>query len=526
MALTVKLQQRQGQIQGLNQGLTMTPQLVQSIKLLQMNSFELLEHIGQEIEKNPLLELAEPGDNYNRETEMSETETATLDVSSELDTSTAALEEKLGTSLENEFDSDRSGGEISSKSERPSTDDIFPFPMNTGAMPSGPNYSGMSGATGFQDGEYNIENFLATKPTLREHLGAQLAITRVEDVIRLIAADIIDSLDEDGYLRRDAEEVAQTLGVKISEVSAALALVQGMEPTGVGARNLAENIKLQLIEKNRFDPAMQCLIDNLELLAKRDFNGLAKLCNLGLDDIMDMVEEVRGLDPRPARRFDHFPIQEIIPDVFVRELPDGSFGIELNPDALPKVLINQTYQAIVTKSASSDKDKTFIAECLQNANWLTRSLEQRAQTILKVTAEIVRQQDGFFINGIRHLRPMSLKRIADEIKMHESTVSRVTSNKYLQSSRGMFELKFFFTAAISGVDGATEFSAESVRHEIRQLIDTETVETILSDDSIVGILQGKGIEIARRTVAKYREALHIPSSVQRRREKKANLKRP
>ena len=525
MAPSGKLQQRQGLSQGLTQGLTMTPQLVQSIKLLQMNSFELLEHIGQEIEKNPLLELAEQSDNYSREAQAPEVNASTLDVSGELDVSRAALEEKLGTSLENEFDIDRSGGETAAVSDGAMAGSMSGSSISPGPMPTGSMSSGMSGGSGYRDSEYNIENFLAGKPTLRDHLGEQLAMMRVDDVVRLIAAEIIDSLDEDGYFRREVEEVAAALGVKTSEVSNALALVQGMDPTGVGARDLGENIKLQLIEKNRFDPAIECLIGNLDMLAKRDFDGLAKLCGLGLDDIMQMVEEVRALDPRPARMFDHSPVQEIIPDVFVRELPDGSFGIELNPDALPKVLINQTYQAIVTKGASNKEDKAFIAECLQNANWLTRSLEQRAQTILKVTAEIVRQQDGFFVYGIRHLRPMSLKRIADEIKMHESTVSRVTSNKYLQTDRGMFELKFFFTAAISGVDGEAAFSAESVRHEIRQMIDAETLETVLSDDSIVSVLQGKGIEIARRTVAKYRESMHIPSSVQRKREKKANLGR-
>lgn len=523
MALTVGLQTRQ------TQSLAMTPQLVQSIKLLQMNSVELLEHIGQEIEKNPLLELAETGENYTIErastgeaalatASNNDAETAPLELGTELDTSSAALEEKLGTSLENEFDSDRSGGEAGNgETAGPLSGGALGGQSNTRSSQAGSGSGGMASI----DGDYNIENFLAGNRTLRDHMGEQLALMRLAQTTRLIAADIIDSLDSDGYFRKAPEKVALELNSGLDEVYDALKIVQSMDPTGVGARDISENIALQLIEKNRYDPAMECLVSNLDMLAKRDFNGLAKLCNLSLADIMDMVEEVRALDPRPARRFDHSPTQEIITDVFVNEMPDGSFGIELNSDALPKVLINQTYQAIVKKGAKSAQDKAFVTECIQNANWLTKSLEQRAQTILKVTTEIVKQQDAFFAYGIKHLRPMSLKRVADEIKMHESTVSRVTSNKYLLCNRGTFELKFFFTASIASVDGEQAHSAESVRHEIKLLIDSEELKNIYSDDAIVSFLKTEGIEIARRTVAKYREALHIPSSVQRRREKKA-----
>lgn len=528
MALSVRLQTRQ------TQSLAMTPQLVQSIKLLQMNSVELLEHIGQEIEKNPLLELAETSDNYTIDRassgEMGEAtgknvsngdaETAPLELGTDLDTSSATLEENLGTSLENEFDGDRSGGEAGNgETSGPLSGGALGTPSHSGSQ-SGQAGSG-SGGMASLDGDYNIENFLAGNRTLRDHLGEQLALIRLEQTTRLIAADIIDSLDSDGYFRKAPEKVALELGANLEDVFEALKIVQNMEPTGVGARDISESIALQLIEKNRFDPAMECMVSNLDMLAKRDFNGLAKLCDLSLSDIMDMVEEVRALDPRPARQFDHSPTQEIITDVFINELPDGSFGIELNSEALPKVLINQTYQAIVQKGAKSSEDKAYVTECIQNANWLTRSLEQRAQTILKVATEIVKQQDAFFAYGIKHLRPMSLKRVADAINMHESTVSRVTSNKYLLCNRGTFELKFFFTASIASVDGGNAHSAESVRHEIMQLIEGEALKNIYSDDAIVGVLQTKGIEIARRTVAKYREALHIPSSVQRRREKKA-----
>lgn len=503
MALSVKLQAKQ------QQGLTVTPQLAQSIKLLQMNSIELQEHIEQEIEKNPLLELADPTDAYIRgdtKLETVQSESAENTISDQLEVSSSKLEENLGTSVENEFDVDRSGGEAQYKSGD--------YTNQSG--------SGSSSAGPVTDSDYNIESFLAGAKTLRDHLSEQLALMRLEDVQRLVSTEIIDSLDEDGYFRRDLQTVSTALGVSLDEVQWALDTVQTLDPVGVGARDLKESLKLQLIEKDRFDPAIEIFIENIHLLAERDFKALAKLCDLDHDDIMDIVDEIRALDPRPAKMFDASPIQQIIPDVLVNSLSDGSFVIELNADAMPKVLVNQTYKSIVDNSKTSTKDDIkYVAECFQNANWLTRSLEQRAQTILKVTSEIVKQQDAFFAFGVKHLKPMSLRQIAEKIDMHESTVSRVTSNKYLLCERGTFELKYFFTTAIQSVGDNEAHSAESVRQEIRQLIDEEEVEKILSDDVLVAILQEKSIDIARRTVAKYRESMGIASSVQRRREKRA-----
>ncbi|MFK7902437.1 MAG: RNA polymerase factor sigma-54 [Nitratireductor sp.] len=521
MALTPKLQARQ------TQSLAMTPQLVQSIKLLQMNSVELLEHVTKELENNPLLELADgtEGQNQRSDTPNIEPEKTQdvepLEISTKLETSSAALEENLGTSIENEFDTDRSGGEAGN------SDSLGPLSggalqqENSKAQNSLSSSAPISGGAVNYDSDYNLENFVAGERTLRDHLGQQLAMMRMSQSERLVCAEIIDSLDPDGYFRKELTAIATDLGVLESEALDALEIVQSMEPTGIGARDLNENIALQLKEKNRFDPAMELLVQNLDMLAKKDFNGLSKLCSLSLSDIMDMVEEIRVLDPRPARKFDQSPTQEIIIDVFVNSQPDGSFKIELNNEALPKVLINETYQATVKKGVKNRQDKAYIDECIQNANWLTKSLEQRAQTILKVTAEIVKQQDEFFAYGIKHLKPMSLKKVADEIEMHESTVSRVTSNKYLICERGTFELKYFFTAAISAMEGEESHSAKSVRFEIQQLIENETLKNIYSDDAIVKILQDKGIDIARRTVAKYRDAMHIPSSVQRRRSMKA-----
>jgi RNA polymerase sigma-54 factor len=211
----------------------------------------------------------------------------------------------------------------------------------------------------------------------------------------------------------------------------------------------------------------------------------------------------------------------VVPDVFVRANADGSWHVELNSDTLPKVLINQTYYSRVAKTAKTDADKSFLSECMQTATWLTRSLDQRARTILKVAIELVKQQDAFLAYGVQHLRPLNLKMIADAIGMHESTVSRVTANKYMATPRGIFELKYFFTSAIASADGGDAHSAEAVRHRIKTLIDAESPKDVLSDDTLVDKLKESGIDIARRTVAKYREAMRIPSSVQRRREKMA-----
>lgn len=284
------------------------------------------------------------------------------------------------------------------------------------------------------------------------------------------------------------------------------------------ARSVPECLKLQLIERNRFDPAMAALLDNLDLLARRDLTALRRACDVDAEDLAEMIAELKALTPRPGAGFGGEPAQTVVPDVHVRPDPAGGWRVELNADTLPRLLVDKRYHGLVQAGARSDTEKTFVADCAAQANWLVKSLDQRAKTILKVSSEIVRQQDAFFAFGVEFLRPLNLKTVADAIGMHESTVSRVTSNKYVATPRGVFELKFFFTAAIQSVDGASSHSAEAVRHRIKTMIDGEGLEgDVLSDDRIVEILKETGIDIARRTVAKYREALRIPSSVQRRR---------
>ena len=245
---------------------------------------------------------------------------------------------------------------------------------------------------------------------------------------------------------------------------------------------------------------------------------MRKVCSVDDEDLRDMIAEIKALTPRPGAAFGGEPSQPVAPDVYVREGLGGMWHVELNSDTLPRLLIDQRYHARVSSGAKSDQEKVFVADCMASASWLVKSLDQRAKTILKVASEIVRQQDGFLAYGVEHLRPLNLKTVADAIGMHESTVSRVTSNKYLATPRGMFELKFFFTSAIQSSEGGEAHSAEAVRHRIRQLIDSEKVASdIHSDDALVDILKETGVDIARRTVAKYREAMRIPSSVDRRR---------
>ena len=507
MALSQRLEFRQ------SQALVMTPQLMQAIKLLQLSSLDLAAYVEAELEKNPLLERASDDENQAPAAEAEsaaeggeEGAEAAADWGGENDIgeTRSAMEASLGTELENVF-----------------PDDVVEKPAPAEAPPAA--YSEWSGATGggADDEGYNLESFVSAETTLADHLAEQMVLAVSDPARRMIGQYLIDMVDEAGYLTGDLVSVAEKLGAPVTEVAAVLAILQTLDPPGVCARNLTECLAIQLKERDRFDPAMRALVEHLDMLAKRDFAGLRRLCGINEEDLADMIGEIRTLNPKPGLAFGSTLVQPIVPDVFVRAAPDGTWLVELNSDTLPKVLINQRYYAQISKGSQNDKEKSYIADCLQTATWLVRALDQRAKTILKVSSEIVRQQDAFFAKGVQHLRPLNLKTVADAISMHESTVSRVTANKYMATSRGIFELKYFFTSSIAASDGGEAHSAEAVRHRIRQLIDGETAADVLSDDTIVDRLRDAGIDIARRTVAKYREAMRIPSSVQRRREKAA-----
>ena len=502
MALTQRLEIRQ------SHALVMTPQLMQAIKLLQLSNLDLAAYVEGELERNPLLERTEEGEGERSP-----------------DGREVSPDAAPADWMQADRDQDQS-----SRPEQPAVDidDVPPGDAdaaNSRANSEGPmGYSEWAGtgAGGRENGDYNLEAFVSVETTLADHLAEQLALTVTNPARRMIGQYLIDLVDEAGYLNGDLALVAEKLGAPVGEVDAVLAILQGFDPPGICARNLTECLTIQLKERNRFDPAMQALVAHLDLLAKRDLAALRRLCGVGEEDLSDMIGEIRKLNPKPGLAFGSVQMQPIVPDVFVRSGPNGGFAIELNSDTLPKVLVNQTYHAELAKTAN-DKDKSYLADCLQTATWLMRALDQRAKTILKVSTEIVRQQDAFFLHGVQHLRPLNLKTIADAIGMHESTVSRVTANKYMATNRGIFELKYFFTSAIASADGGEAHSAEAVRHRIRQLIDAEAPNYVLSDDTIVVKLREVGIDIARRTVAKYREAMRIASSVQRRREKQTSL---
>jgi RNA polymerase sigma-54 factor len=527
MALSAKLDLRQ------SQALVMTPLLMQSIRLLQLTHIELEQFIEQEIEKNPLLErddtsaehfsLDERGFNTDRiSSDEREFEFGRGAVSSDVEAHNA---------LDGQADHWLMSGESTSSGSMSDTFDaslenIFPDDPGTHDFIAGDLASQWKSSSGdgyvTTGGEgYNLEQVTATPQTLRDHVAEQIIFAFASAGDRLIAAELADHLDETGYLRADVEEIAARFGVDTSHIEKLIVVLQGFEPIGLFARDLAECLSLQLRAKNRLGPGMKILLQNLDLLAKRDFHSLKKLCHVGDAEILAMLQEIQHLDPKPGTAFTSGVADCIVPDVQVDTASDGSWRIELNPDALPRVLINNSYYAKIAKTKTSPAEKTFLSECLQSANWLTRSLDQRAQTILKVASEIVRQQEQFLRHGVAHLKPLNLRNVADAIGMHESTVSRVTANKYMLTKRGVFELRYFFNAAIAATEGGEQHSSQSVRHQIKHLIDVETPDDILSDDTIVDLLKEQGIEIARRTVAKYREGMNIASSVQRRREKKA-----
>jgi RNA polymerase sigma-54 factor len=522
MAISTKLMMRQGQ------ALVMTPQLLQAIKLLQFSNLELSAFLHEELERNPLLEaidandFSDPpqdargdGDGAAGDAGVAESHGEPSEgdwARDSLAVDAGQLAAELGTEIGNAFElegvrspSDAAAGALE------------------GAGLSANSWSGASGAPA--DGEApNLEAYVASQTSLHDHLAEQLALACADPVDRLIGQSIIDAIDEAGYLREDIAEIAARLDADLARAAAVLATIQSFDPSGVGARDLSECLAIQLRERDRLDPAMQIFIANLPLLAKRDFPQLARLCGVDDEDIADMAAEVRRLDPKPGRAFGGAPIQPLVADVIVRPATDGSWTVELNSDALPRVLVNHSYAAQVSAGAKRDGDKTFISSCLQNANWLTKSLEQRSRTILKVASEIVRLQDAFLAKGVEHLRPLNLRTIADAIGMHESTVSRVTSNKYMMTPRGIFELKYFFSASIATTSGGEAHSAEAVRYKIKQMIDKESPFDVLSDDAIVARLKEIDIDIARRTVAKYRDSLRIPSSVDRRRAKQSLLR--
>ena len=491
MALMQKLSLKQGQ------SLVMTPQLQQAIKLLQMSNLEIQDFVDAELERNPLLERTDGG------------------------VEVVAPQEEISTASETENSSavdakgaDGDGADLGS--------DSAAIAAESNSMPAPESGTRSSGQVSLDGEAYDFAANISREITLSEHLTSQLSMHFKDPVELLIGQYLIGMVNEAGYLTGDVVSVAEMLGAEVQRVEAVLTVMQKFDPPGVFAADLKDCLRIQLQELNHYDPVMAILLEHLPLVAKRDFQGLKNLCGVSLEDVQDMFLELRNLNPKPGHAFGSDPVVAVVPDVYVRAANDGTWIVELNSDSLPKVLVNNQYMAKVSRDAQKVEDKLFLSEAHAQASWLVKSLDQRAKTILKVAREIVRQQDAFLVLGVQHLRPITLKLVADAIEMHESTVSRVTSNKYMSTPRGNFELKYFFTNAIqsASADGDSH-SAESVRHRIREMIGNETADSILSDDDIVAALKLANIDIARRTVAKYRESLNIQSSVGRRREARA-----
>jgi RNA polymerase sigma-54 factor len=489
MSLAPRLDLRQ------SQSLVMTPQLQQAIKLLALSNLEIEGVIAEEIERNPLLEAlpaAEDGPALAAEAPPpARDEPAGADelVMGGESTGEAALDVDITAERFDDGPSDSAG------------------PID-GAL-------GMAGAGngGSEDGP-DFDSFAEADASLHDHLRAQ-AGSALSGTDLLIVEHLIDQIDEAGYLTVTLREISDRLGAPLARVEQALSVIHTFDPTGVGARDLAECIALQAKEADRYDPCMARLIDNLDLVARGELARLKRMCGVDDEDMADMIRELRGYDPKPGCRFGGEPMQAVVPDLYIARAKDG-WRIEINSATLPRVLVNRRYYAELSSGKQDKASKAWLGEMLASANWLVKALDQRQRTIIRVATEIVKQQEAFFLHGVAHLRPLTLARVAEAIEMHESTVSRVTSNKYLSCARGLFELKYFFTSAIQSADGGDAVSAQAVKQAIRALIANEGAK-ILSDDTLVDLLNAKGFDIARRTVAKYREALGIGSSVQRRR---------
>lgn len=482
MALGPRLDLRQ------SQSLVMTPQLQQAIKLLALSNLELEAYLAEALEGNPLLDAA-PGDGDGSGGDEPGDEAPIASASGETDTD-HALSSDAGTAddLDVDFGEERFHHDSASDSV---------------------------GLSGDSEG-IDFDSFAEHEGTLHDHLLAQVG-ERFSGIEAIVAGQLVALIDETGYLRADLGEVAAQLGVALALIEQVLAGVQLFDPSGVGARDLAECIAIQAREADRYDPAMATMIAHLDLVAKGAFPQLKRICGVDDEDLADMIRELRSYDPKPGLKFGSDGAQTVVPDLYIRQTAKG-WVVEINSGTLPRLLVNRRYYTELAQGAAA-KSKAWLSEQLAGANWLVRALDQRQRTIVKVASAIVKQQEGFFLHGVAHMRPLTLRQVAEEIGMHESTVSRVTSNKYLSCARGLFELKYFFSSGISATEGDGAVSAEAVKSRIKAMIEAEDAKAILSDETIAQKLSAEGHDIARRTVVKYREAMGYGSSVQRRRQK-------
>ena len=481
MALGPRLEIRQ------SQSLVMTPQLQQAIKLLALSNLELETHIAEALEANPLLDMGEVSRDGGEEVVVpGDRETEPL--------------------------MDSPGGD-----EAPL--DVESHALDPEAAPGDGDWGRAAELGGQGEDGPDLENRSDGGPTLAEHLLAQIGTAARTTGEALVAARLVGELDPAGYFIGEVDEVASELAVSRAEIECGLELIQSLDPTGVGARNLAECIRLQAIEADRYDPCMARLIENLDAVARGEVARLKRLCGVDDEDFADMLAELRGYDPKPGLRFGGGAEAAVVPDVLVMPGKGQGWVITLNEDSLPRLVVNRAYYLELKDGCTDKASRAWLNEQLGEASWLIRALDQRAKTILKVASEIVKRQAGFFREGVTAMRPLILREVAEAIEMHESTVSRVTSNKYLACPRGTFEMKYFFSSGVAAADGEGA-SSEAIKARIRALTDKEDARAILSDEALVALLKAEGFDLARRTVAKYRESIGIGSSAERRRARK------
>jgi len=459
-----------------SQTLTMTPQMQMAIKLLQLSNLELKELVDQELEINPLLE----SDTSEADAPLEKKERE------ELDFTESSSEDMENSSYENVFQ------------------DGIPTSSSGGS---------------FDEESLSFENYTASAVSLQDKLYQQFSHETTHDpCLQAIGYDLIHNLSAAGYVENSLEDTAERLGVELTLVEDALEILQEIAPPGVGARDLKECLLLQLMHKRALTPTKQIVLDNLHLVADRNVSELSRLTGLSSQDVIHVIKEIRSLDPRPGHDVDAGAPQTLVPDVIIKKINEGWF-VQLNTETLPRALANETYYTHVKSNSRSREEKEYLTQKWSDATWLVKAMDQRANTILKVAEELVRQQNDFLEYGIKFLRPIILKDIAEKIEMHESTVSRVTTGKYIATPRGIFELRFFFTTAINSNTGGDAHSSSYIRERIKELIDKEPHQKPISDEKLVDFLAEDGIDVARRTVTKYREAMNIPSSFQRKRFK-------
>jgi len=484
VAQAPRLQQRQVQ------RLTMTQEMQLSLQLLQYDFVDLAAYLGQEIESNPLMEFDGDGPTAPPKANSNE-EAATSPENPD------AMDNALYNSV---FTNDCRGD---NPAQPPGYNSGF---HETAPLPAPNAGSGLA------------PNF-RKEQTLYDHVHGQISLLMLEPGEAMIANYLADSLDDAGYLTAPLEEAAEALGCTVGEVEQVLLRLQQLEPPGIFARNLKDCLRLQLEDKGLYNECAKVVLEHLDMVAANNIPSLTKLAGASREHIGELLGEIRKLDPKPALCFEAAgPLQTLIPDIFVRKDKKGGWRVELNNDALPKLLINESYSTALKDKALSKKENAYLRDCRTRAGWLKRALDQRAQTILKVARAMVEHQQAFFDQGIRHLRPYTYREIAETAQLHESTISRVVANKYLSSPRGNFKLRYFFSSQLAGEEGATA-SATAVKHRIREIIETETPPKVLSDDKIAALLKAEGISISRRTVMKYRETMRIPSSFERRQMK-------